>query len=524
MTDDLLRQISEALDSPDGLEGDVALQRRLARDEAASDLAEEVAAIDRTLRRWPLPNRSRAAWASLAARIDARLDDEPPAMPGDATAPPAFDDHPPQPDAPNPATPSQAAPSQGPATIPSPPPAESESWPPPPPPPVATSLMAATEPQRSDPAFRDEIESLPSDLLESEPPPAARSLPPPVHTLPPPSSSLPPSLPPGLSRPPSSLPPRTGDRFSLPSVPPVPMSSTTHLDAAASLRAQSHRPRSPGRAATWVASGVAAGAVAAIAFFFVRASLVEAPRHAALAPAQGEASWTESEAVRGGRTTDRPAAMPSGQALAGDDDGARPAPVEEQAAEPAPVREAPSPAAGAAPGVGLLEGAEARSRRSASARPSRTEGSSDDLMDESDLGRGGGPRDQASDAEPASAPPAPSSAVAQGAEGEPADRPEEDARPPSDPASLSDTPSREDVLAALQPLTSAVASCGGGARSGVARVAIRFAGSGRVQSALVGDDFSGTPEGSCIARTVRRARIRPFRQASFEVTYPFRIP
>jgi hypothetical protein len=60
-------------------------------------------------------------------------------------------------------------------------------------------------------------------------------------------------------------------------------------------------------------------------------------------------------------------------------------------------------------------------------------------------------------------------------------------------------------------------------RHGVATVEITVGSSGRVRSALVTGDFAGTPEGSCVARAVRRARFPQFTQPTFEITYPFSL-
>jgi hypothetical protein len=90
-------------------------------------------------------------------------------------------------------------------------------------------------------------------------------------------------------------------------------------------------------------------------------------------------------------------------------------------------------------------------------------------------------------------------------------------------APLPDTPSRADVLAAMQAVRSAVSSCAAGSR-GVATVRVTFAGnSGRVTSAVVEGAYAGTVQGSCIARAVRGAQLPPFAQATFSVTFPFAL-
>ena len=88
---------------------------------------------------------------------------------------------------------------------------------------------------------------------------------------------------------------------------------------------------------------------------------------------------------------------------------------------------------------------------------------------------------------------------------------------------MSDTPSRDDVIAAMGSVRSAVAACAEG-RGGVAQVRVTFSGSsGRVMGAVVEGAFAGTSQGSCIARAVRAASVPRFTQATFAVSFPFQI-
>jgi len=88
---------------------------------------------------------------------------------------------------------------------------------------------------------------------------------------------------------------------------------------------------------------------------------------------------------------------------------------------------------------------------------------------------------------------------------------------------LPETPSREQVARALRSVEGAVRSCGQG-QSGVAMTQVTVDGSsGRVTNARVQGQFAGTPEGSCIARAVRRARFPRFKRPSFQVTFPYRL-
>lgn len=83
-----------------------------------------------------------------------------------------------------------------------------------------------------------------------------------------------------------------------------------------------------------------------------------------------------------------------------------------------------------------------------------------------------------------------------------------------------DTPSRTDVLNGLDRVRSNVQACAEG-RNGVAEVDLTIAANGIVTNALVGGDFGGTPQGSCIARAVRKARFPTFKQDRYRVLFPY---
>ncbi|MEM9865733.1 MAG: hypothetical protein AAF938_29260, partial [Myxococcota bacterium] len=87
-------------------------------------------------------------------------------------------------------------------------------------------------------------------------------------------------------------------------------------------------------------------------------------------------------------------------------------------------------------------------------------------------------------------------------------------------ANLPQQPSRDDVRSALGRVARRAQSCGGGTR-GVANAAIVFASSGRVRSVNV----TGVPPAvqSCVARTVRSARVPAFQRSTFNVNFPFRV-
>lgn len=103
-----------------------------------------------------------------------------------------------------------------------------------------------------------------------------------------------------------------------------------------------------------------------------------------------------------------------------------------------------------------------------------------------------------------------------------APRPTSRAAAADDDSDLPVSPSRNDVQTALRTVTDAVHRCANG-RTGSASVDVTFAGSGRVTTAMVAPPFSGTPEGSCIARAVRTVQLPAFSQPFFHVNYSYRV-
>jgi len=83
-------------------------------------------------------------------------------------------------------------------------------------------------------------------------------------------------------------------------------------------------------------------------------------------------------------------------------------------------------------------------------------------------------------------------------------------------------PSRAEVQQALEGVRPAVEACAAGV-PGVAQLHVTVADSGRVRHARVAGHFAGRPEGSCMARAVRRARFPADRQDGFKVVYPYRL-
>jgi len=88
---------------------------------------------------------------------------------------------------------------------------------------------------------------------------------------------------------------------------------------------------------------------------------------------------------------------------------------------------------------------------------------------------------------------------------------------------LPETPSREQAMRALRSVEGAVKACADG-QHGVAMTQVTVSGSnGRVSRAVVQGQFAGTPQGSCVARAVRRARFPRFTRSTFQVTFPYRL-
>ncbi len=118
--------------------------------------------------------------------------------------------------------------------------------------------------------------------------------------------------------------------------------------------------------------------------------------------------------------------------------------------------------------------------------------------------------------EPDPAPPAPA------APQEPVLRVSPQGAAPQAAAQPSETPTRREVLDALEPLRPAVERCARG-QHGIAQLDITVVSSGAVTHAVVAGDFAGTPEGSCIALAARKAQFAPFQKPRFRVIFPFSL-
>jgi hypothetical protein len=92
-------------------------------------------------------------------------------------------------------------------------------------------------------------------------------------------------------------------------------------------------------------------------------------------------------------------------------------------------------------------------------------------------------------------------------------------RAPTPGYALPQVPSRDDVMAGLHDVYPAIAACAEGEHHMVVTT-MYFASDGHVTSAEVPP---GTFHAACILDAVSRARVPPFAQARFQVTYPFSI-
>jgi hypothetical protein len=57
----------------------------------------------------------------------------------------------------------------------------------------------------------------------------------------------------------------------------------------------------------------------------------------------------------------------------------------------------------------------------------------------------------------------------------------------------------------------------------VAPIEATIVGSGRITHATVGGYYQGTPEGSCIARALRKAHFAPFSGETIKVAFPYAL-
>jgi hypothetical protein len=89
-------------------------------------------------------------------------------------------------------------------------------------------------------------------------------------------------------------------------------------------------------------------------------------------------------------------------------------------------------------------------------------------------------------------------------------------------AALPLTPTREQVVAGFTQVRGALAHCASG-KSGVVEIQATIMSSGRISTAVIGGDFEGTPEGSCMARAARLASFARFSQPMLRVRFPMAL-
>jgi hypothetical protein len=88
--------------------------------------------------------------------------------------------------------------------------------------------------------------------------------------------------------------------------------------------------------------------------------------------------------------------------------------------------------------------------------------------------------------------------------------------------SLPQSPSRDEVVAVFGRLRAQIWRCAAG-NKGVVEIQATITGEGRISNALIGGVFSGTPQGSCMARAVRGGSFSPVRQSKVTVSFPIAL-
>jgi hypothetical protein len=89
MNDELMRKISDAIDSEDGIAGDPELIALMAKTPEASRYAKHLSRLQRWVAAWPMREPSDAELETMAQAIDARLGDK---FSGDFTRAPDFEE------------------------------------------------------------------------------------------------------------------------------------------------------------------------------------------------------------------------------------------------------------------------------------------------------------------------------------------------------------------------------------------------------------------------------------------------
>jgi hypothetical protein len=87
---------------------------------------------------------------------------------------------------------------------------------------------------------------------------------------------------------------------------------------------------------------------------------------------------------------------------------------------------------------------------------------------------------------------------------------------------LPETLERSEVIEGIEMLRNEYEACAADLH-GVADLMLTVLNTGRISHAVVGGKFAGTPQGSCLARTLRQARFRSFLQPRIEIAYPLSL-
>lgn len=535
MKEELMRRISAALDSPDGLAGDPALQEELRADPQNAKYAKDLTRIGKWLAVWPLPEPDDAAFETLASRIEQRLDEALGAI-SDPTAAPSFEDD----DAIRDATASLLQSGEyrvsdsaiellsSDSAIPLPaaaaaPPSEPKS-------PIAKvalgkvrvpaiveehsgtgePLSAAELQQRlgakgdADKPKKKKIGlAAPGTPAEKKkrkkqdgdaPGATARTKSSDRISIPTPKTNLAPTLSPVVQLPKQEEKKPAGTLWWFAAAAAVGLGV---FGAATIFESQGAPTAESARGSTLVTSGAVMPTVAA-------APVAPAPTEA-MPPPPTELAAAQVEAPPVVR--EEPPRY---------DAHARP-PASTAAYAPMRIAEPPAHASGGGrAGLGDLagpsdddDGAVAR-RRSAGSGTSAAGPTTPSATPTPSPA----PRTTTTTAEAPPPPPATETATTRTAPAPTA--------PATGTAALPETPDRETIQAVLEARSAAVAACANGAH-GLADIDIVIASTGRITTATVNGAFAGTPVGSCMARAVRGATFPPFSQPRFEVTYPYHL-
>jgi hypothetical protein len=95
-------------------------------------------------------------------------------------------------------------------------------------------------------------------------------------------------------------------------------------------------------------------------------------------------------------------------------------------------------------------------------------------------------------------------------------------RPEEELAAEDSGPVRTQVVEAMNAMTEQLKSCVGD-EHGVADVTLTVRAPGVVSHALVEGAFAGSPQGSCIARTLREAKLPPLAEPVTRIAYPIQL-